>query len=30
MIKDEILILENTPFFQEFLFDGDDFNAEED
>ncbi len=30
MIKDENLILENTPFNLEFLFDGDDFNSEED
>ncbi|SEF71175.1 hypothetical protein SAMN05421877_102206 [Sphingobacterium lactis] len=30
MIKDEELTQELNSFFNEFLFDGDDFNSEED
>mgnify|MGYP003574967899 CR=1 FL=1 len=30
MIKDEVLTTEQEPLFGEFLFDGDDFNLEED
>jgi len=30
MIKDEVLIPECNSFLFEFLYDGDDFNSEED